>query len=196
MRGILLARSHTGRWKQTWPGTAGRAVSRGVSLRETPLGETPVEKRRIVRNVRTICRGRRCGAPRPSGHSRWGQASACAMIRQMPLPEALQQGIDEVVGRVEGRELERAARSLSERYRGGGAAGSRVARSGADVAAYLATRAPATYAAVEDVCRRIELARPGWSPRSLLDLGAGPGIAAWAAAARWPTIESVTFVEA
>jgi len=117
------------------------------------------------------------------------------MIRLMALPEALQEGIDELVGRVDGRALERAAASLSERYRAGGQTAIRAARSDAEVAAYLATRAPATYAAVEDVCRRIQLVRPDWSPRSLLDLGAGPGIAAWAAAACWPSIERITCVE-
>src|SRR6476659_95275 len=103
------------------------------------------------------------------------------MIRQMALPEALQTGIDELVERVDAHALERAAASLSERYRGGAATASRAARSSVEVAAYLATRAPATYAAVEDVCRRIRAMRPEWRPRSLLDLGAGPGVAAWAA---------------
>jgi ribosomal protein RSM22 (predicted rRNA methylase) len=46
------------------------------------------------------------------------------------------------------------------------------------------------------VCRRIRLARPDWRPRSLLELGAGPGVAAWAAAQSWPSLEEVTLVEA
>ncbi len=33
------------------------------------------------------------------------------------------------------------------------------------------------------------IARPDWHPRSLLDLGAGPGVAAWAAAEAWPSLE-------
>lgn len=119
-----------------------------------------------------------------------------AMINAMALPPALQDGIDELVRHVDGRELERAARSLSERYRAGGTAARRAARSSAEVAAYLATRAPATYAAVEDVCRRIRAARPEWRPRSLLDLGAGPGIAAWAAVDAWPGLEEISLVEA
>lgn len=114
----------------------------------------------------------------------------------MTLPPALRAGIDEIVRATPSRELERAARSLSERYRAGGASASRAARTPADVAAYLATRAPATYAAVEDVCHRIRLARPDWSPLSLLDLGAGPGVASWAATETWPGIDTVTLVEA
>jgi ribosomal protein RSM22 (predicted rRNA methylase) len=118
------------------------------------------------------------------------------MIPPMALPTALQDGIDELVRDVDGRELERAARSLSEGYRAGGAAASRAAGTGAEVAAYLATRAPATYAAADDVCRRVAAARPEWQPRSLLDLGAGPGIAAWAAVDTWPGLEELTLVEA
>jgi ribosomal protein RSM22 (predicted rRNA methylase) len=64
------------------------------------------------------------------------------------------------------------------------------------VAAYLATRAPATYAAATDVFERIHDLRPDWSPTSMLDLGAGPGIASWAAAEAWPQISTVTLVEA
>ena len=37
--------------------------------------------------------------------------------------------------------------------------------------------------------------RPGWSPRSLLDVGAGPGVAAWAALATWPSLTDLTLVE-
>lgn len=38
--------------------------------------------------------------------------------------------------------------------------------------------------------------RPGWEPRSLLDVGAGPGVAAWAAVEAWPSLEDLTLVEA
>ena len=114
----------------------------------------------------------------------------------MTIPPRLQAGIDEIVSTVPAAALEGSARALSESYRGGGPAAARAARSATDVAAYLATRAPATYAAVEAVVRQIELARPGWAPGSVLDLGAGPGIASWAALAAWPEIEHVTLVEA
>jgi ribosomal protein RSM22 (predicted rRNA methylase) len=112
------------------------------------------------------------------------------------IAQGIQAGIDELVAAVPAPELERAARTLSDRYRAGGAEASRAARTTADVAAYLATRAPATHAAVSDVCRRARLARPGWDPSSLLDLGAGPGTASWAALAVWPGIAEVRLVEA
>ena len=112
----------------------------------------------------------------------------------MTLPLALQTGIDDLVHGINPKELERSARALSDAYRSGGA--SRAARTPGDVAAYLATRAPATYAAAADVFARIRELRPDWSPRSVLDLGAGPGIAAWAAAEAWRQIAAVTLVEA
>jgi len=73
---------------------------------------------------------------------------------------------------------------------------SRAARTPGDVAAYLATRAPATYAAAADVFARIRELRPDWNPTSVLDLGAGPGIASWAAAEAWRQIAAFTLVEA
>lgn len=63
------------------------------------------------------------------------------------------------------------------------------------MAAYLAYRAPATYAAAAAVFRQVSLQRRDWRPQSLLDIGAGPGIAAWAARETWPSLEELTLVE-
>jgi len=92
--------------------------------------------------------------------------------------------------------VEAAARKLSAAYRAKGVAAARAASTEADVAAYVAYRAPATYAAALDVLSRIGSLRPEWRPRTLLDVGAGPGVASWAAAAVWPALERVTFIEA
>lgn len=83
---------------------------------------------------------------------------------------------------------------LSAAYRGDRPA--RAARTRAEVAAYLASRAPATFAAAAFVFRHVALQRPGWAPRSLLDAGAGPGVAAWAARAQWPSLTQLELVEA
>ena len=88
-----------------------------------------------------------------------------------------------------GAEVER----LSAAYRGGDR--TRAARTRTEVAAYLAYRAPATYAAAAAVFREVTLRRPGWRPRSLLDVGAGPGVAAWAAREAWPTLDELTLLE-
>ena len=47
-----------------------------------------------------------------------------------------------------------------------------------------------------EVFRHVELVRPDWRPASVLDLGAGPGTAAWAAVEAWPGIGTVELVEA
>ena len=86
-----------------------------------------------------------------------------------------------------------AVERLSAAYRGERPA--RAARTAADVAAYLAYRAPATFAAAAFVFRQIGVQRPGWQPRSLLDAGAGPGVAAWAAVEAWPSLVDLTLVE-
>jgi ribosomal protein RSM22 (predicted rRNA methylase) len=83
---------------------------------------------------------------------------------------------------------------LSAAYRG--QAPARSARTRAQVGAYLAYRAPATYAAAAAVFRQVAHQRPGWEPRSLLDVGAGPGVATWAAVEAWPSLEHLTLVEA
>lgn len=114
----------------------------------------------------------------------------------MTLPLALQAGIDELVGGVSPRELERSARALSDAYRAGGVSASRAATTPGDVAAYLATRAPATYAAAAEVFAQIGALRPDWAPASVLDLGAGPAVATWAAVEAWPEIAAVALVEA
>ncbi len=114
----------------------------------------------------------------------------------MTLPPRLQAGIDELTRGVGTKELECSARTLSDAYRAGGTAASRAARTGAEVAAYLTTRAPATYAAAAEVFRQTRLARPSFEPSSLLDLGAGPGIAAWAATEAWTGIAEASLVEA
>lgn len=91
--------------------------------------------------------------------------------------------------------LARATEALSRRYREA-AAGAPVARSEADVLAYAAYRLPATYAAAAAAMLAVREERPEWEPRTVLDLGAGPGAACWAAAEVWPSLERCTAVEA
>ncbi len=61
----------------------------------------------------------------------------------------------------------------------------------AEQLAYLATRMPATYAAVHAALSQTQ----SLEPRTLLDLGAGPGTATWAAASVFPSLESSHLVE-
>ena len=66
---------------------------------------------------------------------------------------------------------------------------------GVDLAAYLTVRLPATYAAVAQVLTLIADVDPSFAPQSLIDVGAGPGTASWAAAAQWPSLNIITMLE-
>ncbi len=88
---------------------------------------------------------------------------------------------------------ERAAR-ISQTYRGGG--NSVAIRSEADALAYALARMPATYAAVIASLNALCGSRPGFAPESLLDVGAGPGTAMWAAAQALPSLASFTLIDA
>ncbi len=62
--------------------------------------------------------------------------------------------------------------------------------------AYLTTRMPATFAAVSAVLDQVSQVATGFAPTSLLDIGAGPGTASMAAQVAWPSLKSITLVEA
>ena len=107
------------------------------------------------------------------------------------LPVALAEALDNALADVSPQDLQRASARLSERYREGRPRGP-VARTDADVLAYAATRLPATFAAVSAALEAVRDQRPGWEPRSMLDVGAGPGTGLWAAAATWPSLTTAT----
>ncbi|MGI9111762.1 MAG: small ribosomal subunit Rsm22 family protein [Gaiellaceae bacterium] len=110
------------------------------------------------------------------------------------LPPPLRAAIDELVREADRGRLEAAAVRLTNDYRQGRA--TRAARTRDDALAYAAQRAPATYAAAVAVLTRVREQRPEWQPRSLLDVGAGPGTASWAAREIWPELERIVLVEA
>jgi ribosomal protein RSM22 (predicted rRNA methylase) len=88
---------------------------------------------------------------------------------------------------------ERAAR-ISDAYRGGG--NSFTIRDDSDALAYALARMPATYAAITASLNALGENRPAFAPHSLLDVGAGPGTAAWAAAEAWPSLQHFTLLDA
>lgn len=97
-----------------------------------------------------------------------------------------------IAARAEGfsrRELSERLARISERYRGQGTSGAITDE--ADAVAYALARMPATYAAVARVFDELTDRAPGWVPRSILDAGAGPGTATWAAREIWPDAEAV-----
>lgn len=114
----------------------------------------------------------------------------------MDIPPELKTAIDEVLVPWTPSQLSRHAVALSERYRStNGDTGTRHAHRPEDVAAYLAVRMPATWAAVTGAFTQVQTERPAWSPRSLLDVGSGPGTVMWAATKIWPTLTTITLLE-
>ena len=110
-------------------------------------------------------------------------------------PDPLLAGLEEIGDLLPGRAGVRAAGELSTRYRAERGADGRLL-SEAEVVAYAVSRMPATYAAARSALAALAVARPEFAPASVLDLGGGLGAAAFAAAATWETIVTVTVVDA
>jgi ribosomal protein RSM22 (predicted rRNA methylase) len=85
--------------------------------------------------------------------------------------------------------LAASAERISTHYRQRGAS-RQVIGSEADVLAYALSRMPATYAAVSAVLDELSERAPDFAPDAMLDMGAGPGTAAWAAATAYPGIDA------
>ena len=83
---------------------------------------------------------------------------------------------------------------ISRTYRDGGNSGA--ITSTADALAYALARMPATYAAVTASLNAFCKTRPDFAPKNLLDVGAGPGTASWAAAEVFASLQSFTLIDA
>lgn len=64
-----------------------------------------------------------------------------------------------------------------------------------NIAAYLSSRMPATFAAISFVLNEVALVQPDFAPTTLLDVGAGPGTASFAAQGIWPRLERYILLE-
>lgn len=85
------------------------------------------------------------------------------------------------------------AQAISETYRAGGA--STIIRDDLDALAYAVVRMPATYAAVHAALHATIDIIPDFKPQSMLDVGAGPGTASWAALDIWPSLQQATLID-
>ncbi|MBN9057796.1 small ribosomal subunit Rsm22 family protein [Kaistia sp. MMO-174] len=113
----------------------------------------------------------------------------------MELPPALRDAVDAALEGASTAVLAEASAMLSQRYRSELRDG-RFHVSEDDAArAYLAARLPATFAAVRAAMDAAEAQLQTFRPGSLLDLGAGPGTAMWAARDTWPTIDDTLMIE-
>lgn len=112
----------------------------------------------------------------------------------MELPIALRQAVDRALEGVKLADLAAAVENLSRRYRAELRDGRPHLADDMSVLAYLATRLPATYAAIRTSLAAIVERRPDFAPRNLLDVGAGPATVLWAAADCWD-IEDALLIE-
>ncbi|RCS25908.1 methyltransferase type 11 [Phyllobacterium salinisoli] len=114
----------------------------------------------------------------------------------MELPSPLRLAVDAALEGSALADLKRAADLLSRRYRAETRDGALHLSSDLAARAYLATRLPATYAAVRASMESTAELTPDFAPKSLLDVGAGPGTALWAASDCWPSLETAVLLEA
>lgn len=114
----------------------------------------------------------------------------------MQLPRALREAVDAALEGISTSDLARASTALSQRYRGEVRDGRLHVANDLAVRAYLAARLPATFAAVRAALGAAAELQGDFAPRTLLDIGAGPGTALWAAADVWPSIDDALLVEA
>lgn len=114
----------------------------------------------------------------------------------MQLPAEVMSAIEGELASYSASELAAVVAELSDSYRTGIRKGKgKHLRSERDAAAYAAYRLPATFAAAYAVFNEIKECLPDWQPKTCLDVGAGPGTAAWAAATVWPVLNQMTLLE-
>jgi ribosomal protein RSM22 (predicted rRNA methylase) len=90
-------------------------------------------------------------------------------------------------------EIASRAAQISKTYRDGG--NSRAIVSETDALAYALVRMPATYAALTACLNALGEVRPDFAPSNLLDVGAGPGTASWAAAETFASLQKFMLLD-
>jgi ribosomal protein RSM22 (predicted rRNA methylase) len=109
------------------------------------------------------------------------------------LPAELKSALDTRLQGLSRNEAAARAAIISKTYRDGG--GSGAIKSETDALAYALARMPATYAAVVASLNALRQITPDFAPKSLLDVGAGPGTATWAAAEAFPSLQGFTLLD-
>jgi ribosomal protein RSM22 (predicted rRNA methylase) len=110
------------------------------------------------------------------------------------LPAELKSALDAKLEGLSRNDAATRAALISKTYRDGG--GSGTIKSGTDALAYALARMPATYAAVAASLNALCAAMPDFAPQTLLDVGAGPGTASWAASETFSSLRSFALIDA
>lgn len=117
-----------------------------------------------------------------------------SIMPSFALPTELKAALDRKIEGLSRNDAARRASAISQSYRSGG--NSHLIRTEVDALAYALARMPATFAATAAGLDALQAQCPDFAPRSLLDVGAGPGTASWAAASAFPTLGSFTLLDA
>jgi ribosomal protein RSM22 (predicted rRNA methylase) len=116
----------------------------------------------------------------------------------MRLPPALPPNLKAAFARlahgVSRNSIAQRAAAQSRNYRAGG--GSQAIATSDDALAYAFARLPATYAAAVAVFNATRETLPTFRPRTMLDVGAGPGTAAFAAIEAYETLADIRLIDA
>src|SRR5712671_2307948 len=110
------------------------------------------------------------------------------------LPPDLKAALARLTEGVSRKAIAERAAAQSRIYRGGG--GSHRIATAVDVLAYALARLPATYAAAAAVFNAMHETLPTFEPRTMLDIGAGPGTAAFAAVQAFETLTDIRLIDA
>lgn len=110
------------------------------------------------------------------------------------LPPHLKRSLERLTEGVARTDMARRAKTISKTYRDGGSSGT--IRDQRDALAYALARMPATYAAVSASLEAATEIAGGFTPESLLDIGAGPGTVTWAAAEAFPSLNAFAMIDA
>ena len=110
------------------------------------------------------------------------------------LPPDLRAGLDGMMRGVARTALAQRATATSKAYRSGRGS-AQIIRSMDDALAYALARLPATFAATTAVLAALSEAVPHFAPRTLLDVGAGPGTASWGAMRCFPRLTRIELLD-
>jgi ribosomal protein RSM22 (predicted rRNA methylase) len=110
------------------------------------------------------------------------------------LPAELKAALDARLHGLSRSDAASRAALISKTYRDGG--GSGAIKSETDALAYALARMPATYAAVTASLNALCEVTPEFAPKTLIDVGAGPGTATWAAAEALSSLQDFALFDA
>src|SRR6202035_1013768 len=110
------------------------------------------------------------------------------------LPAELKSTLDSKLQGFSRNDAATRAATISKPYRDGGGSGAILSE--ADALAYALARMPATYAAVVASLNALREITRDFAPKSLLDVGGGPGTASWAAAQAFSSLQDFTLLDA